>query len=905
MAFPPSKSFESALVLLVPDSLQSSIQAVRKKHDKAYQRWMPHVNLLYPFINDDATNFAEAANTIAQTLADIQPFQLTLKEFKYFEQGTMWLNPEASLLPAAAAGMAEIKQVDLEHRSKDQVEQENALVTQSVHRLQAKLEQLFPHCNDLSSDHGFAPHLSVGQWKPLSSLQQAQRDLQKNWKPIQFTVDSVFLISRSKIGPFTAKYQIRFGGAGIVKTPFPTNAASMGAEEQKHNKKRSRRDKTPQRLKELPMPQSTQEAMKRLCVIPNSITLTPTPTPTSPTTVNSSKTEKKDLACSIPPKVAKKASVMTTTENGCTAYGSTKSALLDLFFGAMVRQAPKEKVESLMNASWAEDPESTVQIVMNARDCRHGKGEKLVAYYALMWLRINKPKTYLLNLHRFVELGYYKDLLQIATLVITQHHPLLSAGHNEPVELEVLAERLARDRVLLLEYSERKDQKKAKLKLKKKAKRAVRKAEAAQIIQSELKADASATADAAKPDEVAQHKEEDHDHDIVQIEQVNASEKSQVPGTVADSNPAKEDTSALPKSGKSSFIKPRESVSLAAKWAPTEKCAFDKKAHLAHRTARVMFPGARDADRQYRVLLSGLREHLRVTERLMCDNEWEKINFSHVPSKAHHLLKKVFAKHQPERYQLYLSELKTGKAKINTTGLQPHELVSQYLCRRLSAVDDTVEMQWKSLLDKLKEAGRLRNSLSVCDVSGSMNGVPMQVAIALGIVTAKLTKGAFHNKCITFSENPTWHELQGDSLMEQVQGMKAMDWGYSTNLMSVFHLILDMAVSYEVPEKDMPRTLFIYSDMQFNAAASGFTAFNEVRQMYQEAKYQMPQIVFWNLCGDTQNFPVEIDANGVALMSGFSAELLKLFLEAEEFTPLMILKMALSKYDAEIDPSEI
>ena len=46
-----------------------------------------------------------------------------------------------------------------------------------------------------------------------------------------------------------------------------------------------------------------------------------------------------------------------------------------------------------------------------------GKGEKETVLQALMWLREHKPLTYGANLQRFIDVGYYKDLLQLAARV--------------------------------------------------------------------------------------------------------------------------------------------------------------------------------------------------------------------------------------------------------------------------------------------------------------------------------------------------------------------------------------------------------------------------------------------------------------------------------------------------------
>ncbi len=50
--------------------------ASRCNRDKAFVRWPPHVNLLYPFHDDSGKTFSEAAQRARDSLAALQPFQV-------------------------------------------------------------------------------------------------------------------------------------------------------------------------------------------------------------------------------------------------------------------------------------------------------------------------------------------------------------------------------------------------------------------------------------------------------------------------------------------------------------------------------------------------------------------------------------------------------------------------------------------------------------------------------------------------------------------------------------------------------------------------------------------------------------------------------------------------------------
>jgi len=335
-----------------------------------------------------------------------------------------------------------------------------------------------------------------------------------------------------------------------------------------------------------------------------------------------------------------------------------------------------------------------------------------------------------------------------------------------------------------------------------------------------------------------------------------------------------------------------KSISLAGKWAPTEGCHYDKLTKAAHKIAT--FLGKRMP--QYRKMLTALRTKLDVLERHQSLNTWSKINFSHVPATAMKKQKKAFQKHLSAEFEAYLSAVMSGKAKMNTKGVQPHELVRHYLQR--GTFDAAVDAQWKALIDRLVAAGTFRDAVAICDVSGSMSGVPMEVSVALGLAVSELSAAPFKGRLITFSETPAWHSVVGTSLAEKVASISHAHWGMSTNFIAVFEMLLSEAQTYRLTPEQMIKKVFVFPDMQFNSASSGSyaTAFEVIKAKYIAAGYTLPQIVFWNLRETHMSFPVQKDAPGVALMSGFSGEMLKLFLDDVEMTPYTMMLRAVSKY---------
>jgi uncharacterized protein YdeI (YjbR/CyaY-like superfamily) len=96
----------------------------------------------------------------------------------------------------------------------------------------------------------------------------------------------------------------------------------------------------------------------------------------------------------------------------------------------------------------------------------------------------------------------------------------------------------------------------------------------------------------------------------------------------------------------------------------------------------------------------------------------------------------------------------------------------------------------------------------------------------------------------------------------------------------------------------MPTTLFVFSDMQFNQAQTSHSLYETIFETYklkfQEEGYNILQIVFWNLRADTVGFPIALENEpNVALISGFSSDLLKVFMSGQPMSPISILDLIL------------
>ena len=328
-----------------------------------------------------------------------------------------------------------------------------------------------------------------------------------------------------------------------------------------------------------------------------------------------------------------------------------------------------------------------------------------------------------------------------------------------------------------------------------------------------------------------------------------------------------------------------EPVSLLAKWMKSENASSRETKRLARKTREVL----EMSPRAYRKALSELRKHLDVVERKTSANQWNEIEYSHVPSNAMMKYRNAFAKHDHERYTDYISAVNAGEVKINASVLYPHEIVGKVMPSYWEYNDEAeinsavAEAMWNNLPDF---TGEEENSIAVVDTSGSMGGLPIQVAIGLGIYLAERAKGPYKDHFITFSNKPKLQKVQGANIAEKVRNLWHAEWDMNTDIEAVFNLILNAAVKNGISQEEMVDKLYIISDMEFDSCASmSKTLFQTISDKFSRAGYEMPKLVFWNVNARNAQFPMSMDERGFQNVSGFSPSILKSLMTGEFIGP--------------------
>ena len=349
-----------------------------------------------------------------------------------------------------------------------------------------------------------------------------------------------------------------------------------------------------------------------------------------------------------------------------------------------------------------------------------------------------------------------------------------------------------------------------------------------------------------------------------------------------------------------------DSISLLAKWMPSNNTSSKQKRSEAAILQSLLHLNARE----YRKILSKLREYLSVVDRQASLNQWNNINYNHVPSKANLKYRSAFLKHDEERRKAYLTSLQKGDdaVKINANSMFLYDIVQAYIdnnsCWRnvLKPHDETLEQLWYAQ-EPPKDYDDI---LVIRDGSGSMGQqlsgnssvTVLSVADSIALYCSQHNNNkSFKNRFITFSNRPQMVDISMcQTLRDKLRRLHRFDDYSNTDIEATFDLILDTAVKNHLRQDELPSSCLIISDMQFDQATQhkyNTTVIESCRRKFEALGYTMPRLIFWNVSVYAHNtIPVQMHPSGVILVSGFSKSIVDMVV-SRELNPERVLKAEL------------
>jgi hypothetical protein len=316
--------------------------------------------------------------------------------------------------------------------------------------------------------------------------------------------------------------------------------------------------------------------------------------------------------------------------------------------------------------------------------------------------------------------------------------------------------------------------------------------------------------------------------------------------------------------------------SLLAKWLKSENTSSQESIKLAKKTRRALGM----TPKEYRKTLAVLRERIDVLERRLSMKDYT-FDYEKIPSQAMLKYKKAFLQNDRDRYTEYIEKVIQGKKKIKTDTLSVVQLVRKILLDK-----GEMSLDEKKYLDVLwnniSKIDTSENALVVADTSGSMfyacgqYALGIAASVGLALYYAENNKGVFHNRFITFSARPKLQKIKGQNIYEKVKFLEHAGWDCNTDIEAVFTLILNTAIKNNLSQEDLPKKLYIVSDMEFDEAtrvSPDSPLFDAIREEFKKHGYELPTLVFWNVSSRQNNVPATKETLNVFFVSGMSQKI--------------------------------
>ena len=364
-------------------------------------------------------------------------------------------------------------------------------------------------------------------------------------------------------------------------------------------------------------------------------------------------------------------------------------------------------------------------------------------------------------------------------------------------------------------------------------------------------------------------------------------------------------------------------VSLLAKWLPSIK-THNKKNYFAVKLVKKL----NLTEKEYRKILSKLRDRLNIVEKHITNKEYAKIDYISVPSKAMVKYKNLFFTKDEVRFKEFIEELKDSKkakydnlfmndfAKMyldnlmkiginyfyertikeacrllfNNFFLKDLEENSQILSQNFKNEKNLINTMWK----KQSKIEFDKNVLVIADTSGSMEGTPFETAISLAIYISQNNKSEeWRNRFIIFSSDCIEYSYNKNAEFTDIIDSIPLI-AENTNIDKVFKKILNDSIEKNLPQLD---EVIIVSDMEFDMVQNkkNMSNFKHWKSEFAKYNYELPKIIFWNVARNVESFPVTKLDYGTCLVSGYSKNILKSIIDIENFDPIDIMLKTLEK----------
>lgn len=297
---------------------------------------------------------------------------------------------------------------------------------------------------------------------------------------------------------------------------------------------------------------------------------------------------------------------------------------------------------------------------------------------------------------------------------------------------------------------------------------------------------------------------------------------------------------------------------------------------------------------QYRKLKSTGKAH--EWQQLISNGQFNDIVFDHISGRALYAMVHTKFLKNNKLCEKYSTWIKSKTTPVKYTGFV-HELFEGLHLSSSNEMVDTINKQFKTLIEKGKDNKLTTNFIVVRDTSGSMSikcpntkSTYGDVAKALALYFSEFLTGKFASAWIDFNRKAEMKTWNGITPVDKWNNNSESEYCHNTNFQSVIDLFVEIK-STGVEEKEFPEGIICVSDGEFDPACLGQTNVEAARQKLLNGGFTQEYtnkftIVLWNLQAKVVKFETfDTNVQNVFYFSGYNASVIKFLCDGTEIPP--------------------
>lgn len=318
-----------------------------------------------------------------------------------------------------------------------------------------------------------------------------------------------------------------------------------------------------------------------------------------------------------------------------------------------------------------------------------------------------------------------------------------------------------------------------------------------------------------------------------------------------------------------------DNPSTLCKWLKSENCSSNASKKLGIRTRCLLGYSSRE----YRKLLSLLRNKIFIVERELSNKTYNNIDYNKVTYQNIVRYRGAFIRHDKINYQNYLENYVANNlvSKNFNQDISIIPIITDIINNIISKKSKNIypyNKLWELKLATLKSIES--KDIVILNIENNTNinsSLALKSGISYILINKILSTHKFKNYYMYFNNlyKPKFGKVPSGNIFEEVSSVFKNNCKRLNNVTQLLELMLFTAIKKDYKQCDLPERVVIISDKD-NSLSEELIDYDALILAYNKSGYTFPQILIWY--PDIKSVSLYTEKNKSKVLHGFSEDLI-------------------------------